>query len=668
MPFRHQATIGEYATSSAASDRADGAAPSPALTTPVGVRQDVRGNVWVADSANSRVVVFDASLDRRLAVVGARGSEPGSFDLPFRFAHHPVDRAILVTDIGNGRVQRLAYEYSGGVPAITDVEAFSPDDGERFHPNGIATHEYDDGVRIFVADEFYHQGADLRGRIAVFDDTGALVDSIRSVDSAYAGSLPLYWPQGLGIDGEGHLLIANTGEGVLRRSGAFPPYFATVLRCDRSGRGVPFDETGTPIVPQSFVTPRGVSVLGAGEDERIAVPDVGGGFVRMYDTDLGHTSEVPSDIAPSIDDRRLGSPMHVAPFEGPGGSDSDDTTARVLVSEALDHSVAAYDLGTISETKERLAAVETDRSDPGQFDYPSAAVGVPTSGGVRLALVDGDNARVQLTGADGTGPLTPLGLTHNRFPVGTAFWSVEPGRGYLFVADYSLSYDTDNDEPQIAVYELDCHDDARIDHVTSVGTWGIWGNNCKLPRGLALDEIDGERTRLLVTDSFNGRLLWWTFDRTTGELTYEDDGGGFGHDAGEFWNPSDVAVGDHATYVTDRNNNRLQSFDGDEWRVHGEAGYGTDGDRFLLPQSVATAGEYVFVVDLVDRAIKAYRETGPHELAFCDAMQAFGGDRSAGDLWMPSLLGARRRGDGVELTVPDSVLNVVYRYHWTPPA
>ena len=667
MPFRHQATIGETATTSPASGSDDGAAESTALTTPVGVLQDAEGNVWVVDTANSRIVVFDAALERRLAVLGARGSVAGSFDLPFRFAHHPIDRAVLVTDIGNGRVQRLAYEYADGAPVVTAVETFGPE-GERFHPNGIAAHEYDDGVRIFVADEFYHEGSDLRGRILVFDDDGRVVDAFRSVESAYAGALPLYWPQGLGIDGDGHLLIANTGEGVLRRGGAFPAYFATVLRCDRSGSGVPFDETATPILPQSLVTPRGVSVLERGDDERIAVPDVGGGFVRMYDTDFGHTSEVPSEIAPSIDDRRFGSPMQVAPFEGPGGSGTDDTTARVLVTEALDHAVGAYDLGTISESKERLAGVESDRTAPGQFDYPGAAVGVPTAAGERLALVDANNARIQLTGADGTGPLTPLALSHNRFPVGTAFWSVEPGRGYLFVADYSQSYDADNDEPQIAVYELDCRDQPRLAHVTSVGTWGIWGNNCKLPRGLAVDGIDDDRARLLVTDSFNGRLLWWTFDPRTGDLTYEDDAGRFGHDVGEFWNPGDVAVGRHATYVTDRNNNRLQSFDGDEWRTHGEAGYGLDGDRFLLPQSVATAGEYVFVVDLVDRAIKAYRETGPHELVFCDAMQAFGGDRSSGDLWMPSLLHASRHADGVALAVPDSVLNVVYRYQWRPPA
>jgi len=663
MPFRHQATIGAYETSG---DRAD---DSPQLTTPVGVCQDPRGNVWVADTANSRLVVLDSALEQRLTAVGEPGSEPGSFELPFRLAHHPSDPALFVTDLANGRVQRLSYEYDDRRPEVVAVDTFRPDDGGQFHPNGIAVYEYDDGLRVFVADEFYHEGDDLRARITVFDDEGTLVDTIRSVDSEFAGALPLYWPQGLAVDTAGNLLIANTGEGVLRRTGAFPSYFATVLRCDRAGAGVPFEETGLPIVPQSYVTPRGVSVLGSGDDERVAVPDVGGGFVHMYDTARGHTSEVPSTIAPSLDDRRFGSPMQVAPYDSPDGTATDDTTERVLVTEAMDHTVAAYDLGTISESKRRLAGVGGDHTAPERLDFASAAVGVPTMGGERLLVVDADNARLQVTDADGGGPLVQRPLSHNRFPVGTAFWSVEPGRGYLFAADYSLTYDTDNDEPQIAVYRLDCRDGVRIDHVTSAATWGIWGNNCKLPRGLATDEIDGDRTRLLAVDSFNGRLLRWTFDRTTGELAYEDDDGRFGHDCGEFWNPSDVAVGERATYVTDRNNNRLQYRDDDGWHVYGEAGYGTDGDRFLLPQSVAAADGYVFVVDLVDRAIKAYSETDADDaLAFVDAMQAFGGDRDRGDLWMPSLLSASGREDGVELVVPDSVLGVAYRYHWTPPA
>jgi len=687
MPFTVRDTIGDRPTEIETRLPAPTAAIDCTLTTPVGVTQDRRGNVWIADTGDSRVLVADAGLDRLLAVIGEHGSGPGAFELPFRFAHHPTARALFVTDLGNERVQRLSYDYDDGVPSVTDVRVFRPNDDSSFHPNGIATYAYDDGLRVFVADEFYHEGQDLRGRIVVFDDEGAVCETFRSITTDHSGVVPLYWPQGLDVDADGHLLVANTGEGVLHHDGEFPSYFASVARCDRSGRGVPFESTGTPLLPNTFVTPRGVSALGAGADERIAVPDVGGGFVRLFDTEPGHTSEVPSSIAPRLDGRRFGSPMEVAPYEAPDRREADDRTARVLLSEALDHTVGAYDLGTISESKAELASLGAERDAPGQFDFPAGVAGLPTIGGERLLVVDSNNARLQVTDADGAGPLTPVALSHCRFPIGAGVWPVEPGRGYLFVADYSPSYDADNDDPQIAVYDLDCRgEEVRIEHVTSVGTWGIWGNNCKFPWGLDVTEIDADRARLVTTDSLNGRIQWWTFDRTTGELTYDDDAGRFGHDAGEFWNPSDVAVGERATYVADRNNNRLQSFDGDRWGVHGRGGYGTDGDRLLLPQSVAAAGGYVFVVDLVNRAIKVYAETsrdGRPALDFVDAMAAFGGDREAGDLWMPYMLHAttgddadrrsagRSGGDeprgGVELVVPDAVLNVVYRTHWTPP-
>lgn len=670
MPFRCETTLGDR------SHDIETALPAPlsaldlTLTTPVGVLQDPRGNVWVADTGNSRVLVVDAALERLLAVVGGPGSEPGSFELPFRFAHHPTESVLYVTDLGNGRIQRLTYEYADGVPAVTAVDVFWPGDGSSFHPNGVAVYEYDDGLRVFAADEFYHEGADLRGRITVFDDDGRLRETFRSITTDHRGVIPLYWPQGLDVDADGHLLVANTGAGVLHHDGEFPAYFATVARCDRRGRAAPYESTGTATLPNTFATPRGVSVLGSGDNERIAVPDVGGGFVRMFDTEPGHTSEVPASIAPNIDRRRFGSPMQVAPYDAPDRSPPDDRTARVLVSEALSHTVSAVDLATISESKERLASVGTERTGPGRFDFPGGVAALPTAGGERLLVVDSDNARLQLTDADGAGPLSTLPLPGCRFPISAACWPVEPGRGYLFVADYSISYDADNDDPQLRVYELDCRDDPRIEPVTAAGTWGIWGNNCKLPWGVAVAD-DGDCARLLVTDSFNGRLMWWTFDPATGELTYDDDAGGFGHDAGEFWNPSDVAVGARGTYVADRNNNRLQCFDGEDWHVHGTDGYGTDGDRLLLPQSVAAAGGYVFVLDLVNRSIKAYAERtvdGAPALDFLDAMAAFGGEHAAGDFWMPYALHASAREDGVALVVPDAVLNVVYRYHWTPPA
>jgi len=670
MSFRCETTLGDRSHDIETSLPAPLSDVELTFTTPVGVQQDPRGNVWIADTGNSRVVVVDAALERLLAVVGELGSSPGSFELPFRFAHHPSAPVLYVTDLGNQRVQRLTYEYGGGAPMVTDVATFTAGGDAPFHPNGITVHEYDDGLRVFVADEFYHEGADLRGRIVVFDDDGRVRETFRSITTDHRGVIPLYWPQGLDVDADGNLLVANTGEGVLHHDGEFPSYFATVARCDRSGRAVPFESTGTATLPNTFATPRGVSVLGSGDDERVAVPDVGGGFVRLFDTEPGHTSEVPSSIAPNLDARRFGSPMQVAPYEAPERTPTDGRTARVLVSAALDHTVSAVDLGTITESKDRLASVGTERIGPGRFDFPGGVAALPTTGGERLLIVDSDNARLRVTDADRTGPPSTVPLTRSRFPIAADLWPVEPGLGYLFVADYSASYDADNTDPQLSVYELDCRDQPRIEHVTAAGTRGIWGNNCKLPWGVTV-EGRGDRARLLVADSFNGRLMWWTFDPATGELTYDDDAGGFGHDPGEFWNPSDVAVGERATYVADRNNNRLQCFDGERWHVHGRGGYGTDGDRFLLPQSVAATDGYVFVLDLVNRAVKAYAETtqnGAPSLDFRDAMTAFGGDRSAGDLWMPYSLHATARDGGVDLAIPDAVLNVVYRYRWTPPA
>jgi hypothetical protein len=133
--------------------------------------------------------------------------------------------------------------------------------------------------------------------------------------------------------------------------------------------------------------------------------------------------------------------------------------------------------------------------------------------------------------------------------------------------------------------------------------------------------------------------------------------------------PSDVAVGPEATYVADRSNDRLQYDTGDGWQTVGEAGYGDDSVTFLLPTSMAYADGYLFVVDLVNRAIKVFepRADGSLPESPLDSFGTFGGQTAGGDLWFPAMVSAVAVADGVSVLLPDSVLNVVYRFEWTAP-
>ncbi|MBK7898029.1 MAG: hypothetical protein IPJ99_01265 [Betaproteobacteria bacterium] len=69
-------------------------APGMTLNSPVGVALDRAGNVWVCDTGNNRLLVFDASLSTLRHVLHAPESAAGgeaarAFRMPFHVCPHP---------------------------------------------------------------------------------------------------------------------------------------------------------------------------------------------------------------------------------------------------------------------------------------------------------------------------------------------------------------------------------------------------------------------------------------------------------------------------------------------------------------------------------------------------------------------------------------------------
>ena len=182
------------------------------------------------------------------------------------------------------------------------------------------------------------------------------------------------------------------------------------------------------------------------------------------------------------------------------------------------------------------------------------------------------------------------------------------------------------------------------------------------PQGIAVSD-DGE---VFVADSLNNRIAKWQI-LETGQVVFIKNfiWNATDSDAATF-SPTDVALGaDGRLFVTDQFNNRICVFDRDgaELWCYGVEGYweegAPDGEKLMLPASLAIDGDRLILNDLVNRALKLFR-IEKDSLSFEGGISLFKLTVDNGGVWMPYLMDAR---DGM-LYVADTTYNVVQIYKY----
>ena len=157
-----------------------------ALNKPLAVVADPHGNVFVADSANHRIVIYDDTGKKHKAF-GGFGIGNGEFNYPSGLALSPENK-LYVADSQNGRVQ--VFDHFG-----TFLFAFPGNDpgAQPIRPLALAI---DAGGLVYVADGDNQL-------IRVYDSKGTL---LRSFGGPGSGLGQLAYPNGLAVD-EGKSLV-----------------------------------------------------------------------------------------------------------------------------------------------------------------------------------------------------------------------------------------------------------------------------------------------------------------------------------------------------------------------------------------------------------------------------------------------------------------------------
>jgi len=263
-----------------------GAATNASLFYPDGVAADGDGNVFIADTYNSRIRKIDTNgIITTVAGNGTNGyAGDGGPATNARLSYIPGVAAdsvgnLFIADVNNGRIRLVSTAGVISTVAGGTKSGFSGDGGPATNaglngPRGVAV----DGFgNIFIADtgNYVIRKVSTNGIITTVAGRGpGRTSSIGDGGPATNGWLN--GPHGVAVDGFGNIFIADTGNFVIRKVST-NGIITTV-----AGRGIQFDYgDGGPATNAGMGSPEGLALDAAGN---IFIADGGDALIRKVDT------------------------------------------------------------------------------------------------------------------------------------------------------------------------------------------------------------------------------------------------------------------------------------------------------------------------------------------------------------------------------------------------
>jgi len=194
---------------------------------PLGVAVESAGNVYIADSANNAIRKVDttgkvSSIAGNTGSAGYAGdSGPATSSVLDQPNAVVVDSSgnIFFADTGNHRIRKIGTNGNISTVAGNNFPSYAGDGGpgvlaELNHPEGVAV---DSAGNVFIADTFNNVIRKVSGGIiTTFAGTGT---AGFSGDGAAANQAKLNHPEGVAVDANGNVFIADSFNNRIRRVG-----------------------------------------------------------------------------------------------------------------------------------------------------------------------------------------------------------------------------------------------------------------------------------------------------------------------------------------------------------------------------------------------------------------------------------------------------------------
>ena len=625
----------------------DGPAVDARLYRPEGVAVDAAGNLYIADTGNDRIRRVDASGVITTIAGGGRGrdnhvAEAASLSRPGGVA---VDGSgnLYIAETSNSKIRRV--DATGTITTIAGSNNPPDSIGDNgpaieavmSRPTAVAVvgpcnswvpwiHKgsteqisegiaMDDACNLYIADTENHRirRVDASGTITTVAGIGSEGPDGAGFggDGGPAVEAQLSIPKGVAVDGLGNLYIADTGNHRIRR--VDPSGVITTV----AGTGEPgFTlERGSATATQ-LSSPSGVAVDRSGN---LYIADTGNHLVRRVDPSGIITTIVGTSESGYSGDDGLGIQ---AQLDSPSGV-AVDHAGNLYIADTGNHGIRRVDstgvITTVAGTGEQDFVKDNGPAVDAWLDSPS---GVAVDHVGNLYIADTGNHRIRRVDASGTistvagtgegiylyggegGPAVEADLLH---PGGVAVDSA----GNLYIAD------TGNH----GIRRVD--PSGTITTIAGTGEGGYSGDGglavkAKIwrPSDVAVDELGN----LYIADTWNHRIRRVDNSGTistvagTGEAGFTVESGPA--TAAQLDSPSGVAVGgDGNLYIADHDNHRISQVDLSAETMTPIAGnllQGYSGDsgpaveaRLRLPSGVAVDGEgIVYVADTWNSRIR----------------------------------------------------------------
>jgi tripartite motif-containing protein 71 len=215
---------------------------APPLSLPTDVAIDSKGNIYVVDSGNNRVVIFDSD-GQEIGSFGSEGDGDGQLSGPVGIGIAPDD-SVYIADRGNRRLMHFSAlgTESETIPLTEDgedivaVDVTVSEDGSELFVTASARHR----VVVFSANGNYLRGWGgegsedgefrypatltlaggvlyvvdvLNARVQAFDSMGNILHTFGELN---AGPGTFFKPKGIAVDTAGRIYVSDSYLGVVQ--------------------------------------------------------------------------------------------------------------------------------------------------------------------------------------------------------------------------------------------------------------------------------------------------------------------------------------------------------------------------------------------------------------------------------------------------------------------